>query len=58
MFERSVSKYRIYYVKYVGDGDSKTFNILSKTAPYPGIILFVLFQKFVALEAPSTILSF
>ena len=38
MFQRSVSKYRIYYTKYVGDGDSKTFGILSKTPLYPGII--------------------
>jgi hypothetical protein len=38
MFKRSVSKYGIYYTKYVGDGDSKTFAILSKMSPYPGII--------------------
>ncbi|CAM4989164.1 unnamed protein product, partial [Rotaria socialis] len=25
MFKRSVSKYGVYYTKYVGDGDSKTF---------------------------------
>ncbi|CAM4845959.1 unnamed protein product [Rotaria magnacalcarata] len=34
MFKRSVSKYGVYYTKYVGDGDSKTHNILTKNAPY------------------------
>jgi len=38
MFQRSVSKYEIYYTKYVGDGDSKTFASLSDKPPYPGII--------------------
>ncbi|CAF4080776.1 unnamed protein product [Rotaria sordida] len=38
MFQRSVSKYEIYYTKYVGDGDSKTFATLSDKPPYPGII--------------------
>jgi len=36
MFKRSVSKYGVYYTKYVGDGDSKTHNILTKNAPYTG----------------------
>ncbi|CAF1612010.1 unnamed protein product [Rotaria sp. Silwood1] len=36
MFKRSVSKYGVYYTKYVGDGDSKTFPVLSKIVPYPG----------------------
>ncbi|CAF4630483.1 unnamed protein product, partial [Rotaria sp. Silwood2] len=35
MFKRSVSKYGVYYKKYVGDGDSKTFPVLSKIVPYP-----------------------
>ena len=38
MFKRSVSKHGIYYTKYVGDGDSKTFSALSKFAPYPGTV--------------------
>ena len=38
MFKRSVSKYGVYYTKYVGDGDSKTHAILTKVAPYSGII--------------------
>ncbi|CAF4782972.1 unnamed protein product [Rotaria sp. Silwood2] len=38
MFKRSVSKYGVYYTKYVGDGDSKTFPVLSKILPYLGII--------------------
>ena len=37
MFNRSESKYGVYYTKYVGDGDSKTYNILTKNAPYAGI---------------------
>ena len=37
MFNRSVSKYGVYYTRYVGDGDSKTFAVLSKTTPYPGM---------------------
>ncbi|CAF1660373.1 unnamed protein product, partial [Adineta ricciae] len=36
MFKRSLSKYSVYYTRYVGDGDSKTFAVLSKTTPYPG----------------------
>ncbi|CAF3350365.1 unnamed protein product [Rotaria sp. Silwood2] len=36
MFKRSVSKYGIYYTKYIGDGDSKTFPVLSKVTAYPG----------------------
>jgi hypothetical protein len=38
MFKRSVSKYGIFYTSYIGDGDSRTFTILSKAAPYPGIV--------------------
>ncbi|CAF2068009.1 unnamed protein product [Rotaria magnacalcarata] len=34
MFKRSVSRYGVYYTKYVDDGDSKTHNILLKNAPY------------------------
>ena len=37
MFKRSLSKHGVYYTRYVGDGDSKTFSALSKTTPYPGI---------------------
>ncbi|CAF5046096.1 unnamed protein product, partial [Rotaria sp. Silwood1] len=39
MFQRSVSKYEIYYAKYVGDGDSKTFATLSDKPPYPGKVI-------------------
>ncbi|CAF4076827.1 unnamed protein product, partial [Rotaria sordida] len=39
MFQRSVSKYEIYYIKYVGDGDSKTFAKLSDKPPYPGKVI-------------------
>ncbi|CAF1077732.1 unnamed protein product [Rotaria sordida] len=39
MFQRSVSKYQIYYTKYVGDGDSKTFAALSDKPPYPGKVI-------------------
>ncbi|CAF4516378.1 unnamed protein product, partial [Rotaria sp. Silwood2] len=35
MFKRSVPKYGVYYTKYVGDGDSKTFSVRSKIVPYP-----------------------
>jgi len=38
MFKRSVSKYGTYYTKYIGDGDSKAFAVLTKMTPYPGII--------------------
>ncbi|CAF4183851.1 unnamed protein product [Rotaria sordida] len=38
MFQRSVSNYNIYYTKYGGDRDSKTFAALSDTPPYPRII--------------------
>ena len=38
MFKRSVSKYGVYYTKYVGDGDSKTYSLLSKMMPYPSIV--------------------
>jgi hypothetical protein len=37
IFKRLSSRYGIYYTRYVGDGDSKTFAALSKTTPYPGI---------------------
>jgi len=36
MFRRSQKKYGIRYVKYVGDGDSKTFSMLKKQRPYQG----------------------
>jgi hypothetical protein len=36
MFQRSQKKYNVRYVKYVGDGDSKTFSILKKQKPYKG----------------------
>ncbi|CAF3486716.1 unnamed protein product [Rotaria sp. Silwood1] len=39
MFQRSVSKYEIYYTKYVGDGDSKTFATLSNKPLYPGKVI-------------------
>ncbi|CAF1415536.1 unnamed protein product [Adineta steineri] len=38
MFNRSTSKYGVDYTSYVGDGDSKAFNALSKAAPYPGSV--------------------
>jgi hypothetical protein len=34
MFQRSQKKYGVRYVKYVGDGDSKTFSVLKKQKPY------------------------
>lgn len=34
MFERSVSLHNVYYEKYVGDGDTKTFKQLKDIAPY------------------------
>ncbi|CAF4008459.1 unnamed protein product, partial [Rotaria sordida] len=37
MFRRSQKKYGVRYVKYVGDGDSKTFSKLKKETPYKGI---------------------
>lgn len=38
IFRRSVSKRRLRYVEYLGDGDSKTFKLLSEADPsvYPG----------------------
>ncbi len=36
MFRRSQKKYGVRYVKYVGDGDSKTFSMLKKEHPYQG----------------------
>lgn len=35
IFQRSVSERDVKYVKYIGDGDTKTFPELQKTAPYP-----------------------
>lgn len=34
IFKRSVSKHKVRYSKYIGDGDSKTFTSLQKAAPY------------------------
>ena len=45
MFQRSVSKHGIYYRKYIGDGDSKTFPILPKISSYPGTIYFFYLKK-------------
>jgi len=57
MFKRSVPKYGVYYTKYVGDGDSKTFPVLSKIVPYPGIIYtFDLRNFFSKLKYALTIL--
>ncbi len=36
MFRRSQKKYGVRYVKYVGDGDAKTFSLLKKEQPYQG----------------------
>ncbi|CAF2882427.1 unnamed protein product, partial [Rotaria sp. Silwood2] len=38
MFRRSVKKYGVRYVKYIGDGDSKTFSVLKTEIPYKGEI--------------------
>jgi hypothetical protein len=37
IFNRSSSKYNVCYTRYVGDGDSKVFDALTKATPYPGI---------------------
>jgi hypothetical protein len=37
MFQRSEEKYGVRYIKYVGDGDSKTFSVLTKNQPYQGV---------------------
>ncbi|CAF1296314.1 unnamed protein product [Rotaria sp. Silwood1] len=37
MFRRSEKKYCVRYVKYIGDGDSKTFSVLKTEIPYKGI---------------------
>ena len=59
MFKRSVPKYGVYYTKYVGDGDSKTFPVLSKIVPYPGIIyIFDLRIFFSKLKYALTVLQF
>lgn len=34
MFLRSQEKYRVLYVKYIGDGDSKTFRGIINVNPY------------------------
>ncbi|CAF3692088.1 unnamed protein product [Rotaria sp. Silwood1] len=39
IFQRSVAKYGVYYTKYIGDGDSKTFPMLFNKAPYPGKVI-------------------
>jgi hypothetical protein len=36
MFQRSQKRHGVRYVKYVGDGDSKTFSVLKKEKPYNG----------------------
>ena len=38
MFQRSEQKYGIRYHKYIGDGDSKTFSVLTKKELYKGAI--------------------
>ena len=48
IFQWSFAKYGIYYTKYVGDGDSKAFNSLTKANPYPGILLFICLLKIIA----------
>ncbi|CAF2828095.1 unnamed protein product [Rotaria sp. Silwood2] len=37
MFRRSEKKYGVRYVKYIGDGDSKTFSVLKTEISYKGI---------------------
>lgn len=34
MFNRSISKHNIRYTKYIGDGDTKSFKIVSDSKPY------------------------
>lgn len=36
MFQRSQNKYGVRYIKYIGDGDSKTFSMLKEKKPYKG----------------------
>ena len=50
MYKRSVSKYGVYYMKYIGDGDSKTFPVLTKIAPYPGILYFYFEQLWFTMK--------
>lgn len=37
MFKRSEEKYDVKYTKYIGDGDSKTYGSIIKSAPYGDI---------------------
>lgn len=40
MFQRSEQLYNIKYVKYIGDGDSKTFKSILDSDPYADITVF------------------
>ncbi|CAF3322491.1 unnamed protein product [Rotaria socialis] len=39
MFCRSLSKYKIKYISYVGDGDAKVHNFLTNNPPYSGVTI-------------------
>lgn len=39
MFERSVRLYHLRYTKFIGDGDTKSFNAVCKMNPYPDHVI-------------------
>ncbi|CAF1138715.1 unnamed protein product [Rotaria sordida] len=39
MFCRSLSKYKIKYISYIGDGDAKVHSFLTSNSPYLGVII-------------------
>ena len=39
IFERSVEEKKLRYTTYLGDGDSKSFQNIINSDPYPGIIV-------------------
>lgn len=39
MFCRSVSKYNVRYISYIGDGDAKVHSFLTSNPTYPGVTI-------------------
>lgn len=39
MFCRSLSKYNVRYVSYIGDGNAKVHNYLASNPPYHGVTI-------------------
>ena len=39
IYHRSISKHGLRYTTYLGDGDTKSFQDVVKSNPYPGIVI-------------------